>query len=109
MDTNGKLVIDHSQIEGNQCKLELSGDLDIQTAPQLRKFIDRMIKEGNINLTLDLGKLSYLDSSGYFAIVDATRRTRATSGKLDLTNLPTWIHDFFDLSVLESKSADTAG
>jgi anti-anti-sigma factor len=106
MDTNGKLVIDHSQTDDNRCRLVLSGDLDIQTAPQLRKFIDRLIREGNINLTLDLGKLSYLDSSGYFAIVDATRATR---GKVDIANLPNWMTEFFDMSVLDSQAAESAG
>jgi len=101
MNPNGRLIIDHEPGDEDGHTLSLSGDLDVQTAPQLRVFIDRMIRQGKVNLTLDLSKLSYLDTSGYVAIVDATRLTRAGSGKLDLTNMPPWMTDFFDLSVLE--------
>jgi anti-sigma B factor antagonist len=103
MNLNGKLTISHSHEEMEGHTLELAGDLDVQTAPLLQRFIDRMIVEGKINLTLDLSRLSYLDSSGYGAIIDAGRRTKATSGKLDLANLPAWMSEFFDLTMLESS------
>lgn len=102
MNTNGKLVIDHSAAGENRYTLTLTGDLDVQTAPKLRRFINGMIREGKNNLILDLGNLSYLDSSGYGVIVDATRKTRATRGSLDIANMPSWIEEFFDLSVLET-------
>ena len=101
MEPIEKLIIDHMPGEQDHHTLLLSGDLDIQTAPQLRKLIDRLIHEGNVNLILDLSRLSYLDSSGYGAIVDATRRTKATAGRLGLANMPAWMGDFFDLSVLD--------
>jgi len=102
MDMKGKLVINHSQDADDTVILVLSGDLDIQTAPQLRNFIDSVIREGSVNLQLDLSRLSYLDSSGYGALLDAARRTRGTAKQVNLTNLPSWMTDFFDLSVLET-------
>ena len=96
-----KLTINESREGKDILTLEISGDLDIKTAPKLKRFIDRMIQSGEVNLRLDLSMLSYLDSSGYGVLVDATRRTRATQGRLDLTNLPPWMTDFFDLSALE--------
>jgi anti-sigma B factor antagonist len=99
---NTKLTINHLSDNEDVHTVTLSGDLDVSTAPILRKFIEGMIREGNVKLTLDLSKLSYLDSSGYVAIVDATRKTKATAGKLDVANMPQWMSDFFDLSVLEA-------
>jgi anti-sigma B factor antagonist len=102
MNPDGRLVINHSRGDQDTLTLVLSGDLDIKTAPKLRRFINKMIRAGNVNLRLDLSELSYLDSSGYGVLVDATRRTRATKGRLDLTNMPPWMVEFFDLSALES-------
>lgn len=101
MNREEKLIINHSRDDGDTVLLSLSGDLDVQTAQQLRNFIDKYIEEGNTNLKFDLSRLSYLDSSGYGVLVDASRRTRTTNGKIDLTNMPPWMTDFFDLSALE--------
>jgi len=101
MNARGKLIINHTT-EGDDClTLFIAGDLDIQTAPQLKNFIDRMVREGTVKMRLDLSKLSYLDSSGYGVLIDATRRTRTTECNLDFTSMPSWITEFFDLSALE--------
>lgn len=96
-----RLKIDHSTENQSEVVLILSGDLDIQTAPKLRRLIESVINEGNVNLRLDLSKLSYLDSSGYGVLVDANRKTRATHGSLKLTKLPPWMQEFFDLAAIE--------
>lgn len=101
MNETGKLIIDHNREDKETVTLILSGDLDVQTAPQLRKFIDSVIKQGDVKLKLDLSKLSYLDSSGFGVLVDATRRSRKIEGKIDLSNMPPWMTDFFDMSALE--------
>jgi len=101
MEAKGKLNINHS-IEGSDTlKLELSGDLDVSTAPQLKKFIDRLITEGNTNFKLDLSSLSYLDSSGYGVLIDAARKSQTGQGTIDLTSLPPWFSEFFDVAGLE--------
>ncbi len=102
MDPSGKLIINHSRDEENNLTLFLSGDLDIRTAPQLKRFIDTLIKEGADCLRLDLSRLSYLDSSGYVALIDATRRSQSTKCQLNLTNMPPWMTEFFDMSALEA-------
>ena len=101
MNGEEKLIISQSRDDRDTVILSLSGDLDIQTAQQLRNFIDKHIQEGNTNLKFDLSKLSYLDSSGYGVLVDASRRTQITQGKVDLANMPPWMTDFFDMSALE--------
>jgi anti-sigma B factor antagonist len=101
MHTMGNLIINHTTDEEDNLTLILAGDLDIQTAPQLRNFIDRLVREGALKVRLDLSQLSYLDSSGYGALVDATRMARSTECNVDFANLPAWITEFFDLSALE--------
>jgi anti-anti-sigma factor len=96
-----KLIINQHEDDGNTVILSLSGDLDIQTAQQLRNFIDKYLEEGGKNLKFDLSRLSYLDSSGYGVLLDASRRAMSATGKVNLTNMPPWMTDFFDLSALE--------
>ncbi len=101
MDADGKLIINHTVDDDKNVTLFISGDLDIQTAPQLKRFITRMLHESSGNLKLDLSRLSYLDSSGYGVLVDATRRSRKGELRMNLTNMPPWVTDFFDLSFIE--------
>jgi anti-sigma B factor antagonist len=102
MNLDGKLIISHEQDENDDLVLILSGDLDVRTAPQLRNFIERVVNEGVANVRLDLSRLSYLDSSGFIALVDATRRTKGARCRLDLANMPRWMTEFFDLKALEA-------
>lgn len=101
MNSDERLIISQSKDDGDAVILSLSGDLDVQTAHKLRNFIDKHIENGNTTIRFDLSRLSYLDSSGYGVLVDASRRTRLTQGKVDLTNMPPWMKDFFDMSALE--------
>jgi len=98
---NGKLIIDHKVEADDKVTLFISGDLDIQTAPQLKNFISEVLRDGAENINLDLSELSYLDSSGYGVLVDAARTSGKTACNMDVSNLPPWMTDFFDLSVLD--------
>lgn len=101
MKPTKKLIISQTRDNGDTVILSLKGDLDIQTAPQLRNFIEKFLEDGNSNIKLDLSKLSYLDSSGYGALLDASRLTGITRSKIDFTNMPACITEFFDISALE--------
>lgn len=101
MKPTKKLIISQTRDDGDTVILSLKGDLDIQTAPQLRNFIEKFLEDGNSNLKLDLSKLSYLDSSGYGALLDASRLTGITQSKVDFSNMPDCISEFFDISALE--------
>ncbi len=102
MDPNNKLTINHVKDEEDNLILFIAGDLDVQTAPQLRRFIDTVIREGAVNVRLDLSQLSYLDSSGYGVLIDAARRAGHARCQLDVTSMPPWMTDFFDMSALEA-------
>ena len=101
MSSKEKLIINHTIDEEDNTTLILSGDLDVQTAPQLKRFIDSLIKDGSENLKVDLSQLSYLDSSGFGVLVNAKRLTDDTRCSFNLSNMPVWMTEFFDLSILE--------
>ena len=52
--------------------LKLRGELDMAGVPSLEATIERICADGASSLTLDLGELSFIDSTGLAAIVHAT-------------------------------------
>jgi len=101
-NADGRLIINHRQDEDDNLVLFISGDLDISTAPQLKSFIEKLIRNGPVKMKLDLSQLSYLDSSGYSALINARKQTEGAMCHIDLTSMPPWMTDFFDLSALEA-------
>jgi anti-anti-sigma factor len=51
--------------------LILSGELDLQTSPQLTSAITRLCEAGALEIEIDLRDVSFIDSSGVRAILHA--------------------------------------
>ena len=66
--------------------VDLEGELDIYTAPQLRECLIKIADEssGAERVLLDLTKVSFIDSTGLGAIVGALRRFQQREGTLEL-------------------------
>lgn len=68
----------------NESKLELDGALDALTAPELRPIFDKLVADKRKRVTVDLGKVTMLDSSGVGAIVSLYKRVKAEGGKVEV-------------------------
>lgn len=69
--------------------LELTGDLDYATAPELRKALDSLTLTSGQLLVLDLAGLDYCDSSGITTLLAARNLTIQQNSHLALTASPT--------------------
>jgi len=69
----------------NHLLVGVAGELDDYTAPALR---DRVRKElegrTGVNVTLDLGNMTFIDSTGLGVLVGVRRRVREGGGALEL-------------------------
>lgn len=75
--------------EDRNLTIRLTGDLDHHGAKGLMEAIDRAMEQNLPNKTvLDLGGLSFMDSSGIAVILRAKRRMEALQGTLSVTNIP---------------------
>ena len=52
--------------------LRLVGELDLSTVPELRRRLEPELAEG-AHIVLDCSDLTFIDSSGAMALIDATR------------------------------------
>jgi anti-anti-sigma factor len=87
-------------------RLELSGELDLSTALQLRRAL-REVESGHPDtLTVDLRRLSFLDSMGLGELVSAQNRARDTGTKLVLVKSPdTPIAQVLNTAGIDAQSA----
>lgn len=63
---------------------ELSGDLDLASAPDLREQLLGLLRPGASRLVLDLSRVTFCDASGLAVLVGASRRARLLGGFLRL-------------------------
>lgn len=68
----------------NYCLLELTGEVDVYTAPQLKESLVEHIESGCPNILVDLEHLGFIDSSGLGVLVGGLRRAKERSGAIRL-------------------------
>ncbi|MGB2705462.1 MAG: STAS domain-containing protein [Candidatus Omnitrophota bacterium] len=77
------------------------GEIDINTAPQVKKVLDKLIGAKKEKIILNLKDVSYVDSSGLATLVEILKGMRSYGGKLKLTNLSTKVKNLFEITKLE--------
>ncbi|MFD3549758.1 STAS domain-containing protein [Streptomyces sp. NPDC058655] len=68
--------------------LEITGDLDYATAPELRKTVDHLTLAAGQVLVLDLGGLKYCDSSGITTLAAARNLAGEQGAGMALAAVP---------------------
>jgi anti-sigma B factor antagonist len=81
------MEIRSSRSEGT-ARLELHGELDIGTAPELDRAVDEALEDGCKEVVLDLGPTTLLDSSGLGALVRAAREVDARKARMAVVSPP---------------------
>jgi anti-sigma B factor antagonist len=66
--------------------IELVGEVDLSCSPDARKSILGVLEENN-NLLVDLGKVSYIDSSGIACLVEGYQMAKKQSLKFGLVGV----------------------
>jgi anti-sigma B factor antagonist len=73
---------------GDAQRMELRGELDIGTAPELEQAVERALEEGCREVVLDLTGTTLLDSSGLGALLRAKRTVDARQGSMSVHSPP---------------------
>lgn len=86
MNTARVLTIEEARQEGGKTTLTLEGELDIASVSRFQDAVAGALAQGaTSHLTIDLGELSFLDSSGLRALILLRDRAVADGWTLALT------------------------
>jgi anti-sigma B factor antagonist len=91
-----QIAIDLAIDDQGRTVLVASGDIDLQTAPVLRRQIERAAEPGD-TLVIDLRQVRFMDSPGLGTIVHCDRMQREQGGHLVLKDATGSVRDLFDV------------
>jgi anti-sigma B factor antagonist len=81
--------------------VDLSGRITLgEGSTILRDIVREMIAKGNKKILLNLGDVTYIDSSGIGELVSAFTTVRNGGGELKLLNLTKKVHDLLQITKL---------
>jgi anti-sigma B factor antagonist len=77
------LDIGSSVVDGRTV-VQVVGEIDVYTAPQLRERLDQEIEAGHYDLVVDLSGVSFMDSTGLGVLVGRLKQIRLNDGSMKL-------------------------
>lgn len=93
----------HPVLDADQAMLVLSGDVDLNAVDHLKREAERCLTSTDrTSLLLDLGAVTFIDSSGMGALVAVHHRAQARDKTLELCNVPEHVNRLLTLSALDS-------
>jgi anti-sigma B factor antagonist len=78
------------------------GDLDIVTADDVKRQLAAMVETGTPIVTLDLGDVHFVDSSGLGALVAVHHFAEAKGAQLVVKSPPDHVRNLFNLTRLDN-------
>src|SRR6516164_1317598 len=81
--------------------VDLSGRITLgEGCSQLRELIRDLLSKGQKKILLNLGEVTYIDSSGIGELVSAFTTVKNAGGELKLLNLTKKVHDLLQITKL---------
>ncbi len=94
----------------------LAGEIDLHKSPHVKETLEPIIAKKTPLVVIDLGAVTYIDSSGLALLIEALQRIQSYGGKLALCSIADSVRTIFDIARLDQifrifpdKSAALAG
>jgi len=87
--------------EGDIVVVVVQGELDANTAPDLRAKFEELIGQGKNQYVIDLAGVPVMDSPGIAALVNLFKRVRIGAGDVKLCSIREEIMEIFQLTRLD--------
>jgi len=81
--------------------VSITGDVDLETSPQLREFLKPKSSKKTPCLLLDFGGVNYIDSSGLATLIEYYQAVQGFKGKLALAAMSPRVKNVFEIVRLE--------
>lgn len=79
----------------------ISGEIDINTAPDIKKSLDKLLSKKEPRIIINFSSVTYVDSSGLATLVEILKNMRSYGGKMRLSNLSPKIKSLFEITKLD--------
>jgi anti-sigma B factor antagonist len=87
--------------------VEVRGEIDVATSPQLRNELNALVTQGARDLTLEFTGVSFVDSSGLGVLVGTYKRLREDgSGRIRIVGAQASVRKVFEITGLEAALLD---
>ncbi len=93
-------IVEHA-VEDDRHVLEVRGEIDLFTAPELKQVIGATIEAGRIRIVVDLTHTTFLDSTALGVLIGAVKRLRSRDGALAIVNVDENIAKTFEITGLD--------
>jgi len=87
---------------GNVVIHDIEGEIDLYNAPAIKDLIKKNIESQQYNIVINLGKVSYIDSSGIGALISSLSNLKKYQGGLKIVNVTGSVKKVFELTKLTS-------
>jgi anti-sigma B factor antagonist len=77
------------------------GEIDLFTAPELKKTLADAIENGATRVVVDLSETTFLDSTALGVLIGAVKRLRSRDGQLVIVNTDANIAKTFEITGLD--------
>nr|WP_205693056.1 STAS domain-containing protein [Cellulomonas sp. IC4_254] len=64
--------------------VDVTGEIDVYTAPALREKLTGLVDAGHVDLVVNLTEVRFMDSTGLGLLVGVLKRVRGLDGRLQL-------------------------
>ncbi|MCT1902863.1 STAS domain-containing protein [Oceanobacillus sojae] len=99
--------------DSNLKVLEVSGEIDAYTAPELKESLMPLIKEGGNQVEVDLEDVQYMDSTGLGVFVSALKASKESGSHFTLRNVQGRVYRIFEITglseIIDIKAAIRGG
>ncbi len=84
----------------NTVVLKLEGRFDASSTSSVKGKVDAVIESNVRNLVIDMGGISFIDSSGLGTLVAALRTVNKAGGNIKISSLKDQVRSIFELTRL---------
>jgi anti-anti-sigma factor len=88
---------------GRSVVIELMGDVDAGTAPDLKKALDAQLSKGVKSIVMDFSGLNYISSAGIGVLNAALHSLKTSGGKMAIANPGKAVKDTLDVMYFSKK------
>lgn len=92
-------ALEHRVVDGVTV-VKVNGEIDVFSSPRLREMLLDVIENGGLHLVVDLGDVTFLDSTGLGVLVGIFHRLRARNGTMSFVGANDRVRRVFHVTQL---------